>query len=312
MAIPSRQCVGQKGVSKMSWLKTAAGFSAAATLLLSVSSAKAETANFGGFYGGGHIGYAYGFPSTNVEESEFERVWDLTPDVPPPAAFPAANSSLEARDGEFAGSITNDLSGVVGGLHVGYTHQITNVIFGIEGGYNWSSLSNTTRLLIPEPELEVNPASSAAAQARTQAIIDALAAGTTSFAGDPEISLSSALGDIKTLKGRIGVSSGNILLYGVGGAAWSNYRASLTSPPGFSGGQVSGTVNWGKDVSGWVAGGGFEYKISTNLSLRAEALHYDFGKIDFDFTDVNNIETLVGNQELTINEVNIGLSYYLN
>ncbi|MFA5949553.1 MAG: outer membrane beta-barrel protein [Hyphomicrobium sp.] len=271
-------------------------------------------ANWGGLYGGGHVGYGFGFPTTAIEASEFERVWDLNPDVPPPAAFPAANSGLQAQDGEFDGTVATDLTGVVGGIHIGYNFQVSNIVFGVEGAYNWGRLSNTVSQAIPEPEVEVNPAASAASQARSQAIIDALNAGTTAFEGDPEFDLKSSLGDIKSVKGRIGIASGNFLLYGVGGVAWTNYRASVTSPDSFSGGLTSGTFSWGENVNGWVAGGGIEFKLTNNLSLRAEALHYDFGQVGFGGEDINvdNIQTFLGSQDLSINELTVGASYHFN
>jgi outer membrane immunogenic protein len=69
----------------------------------------------------------------------------------------------------------------------------------------------------------------------------------------------------------------SLLAYGTAGAGWghttlTDTNGSLTGVPGFS----SAVSQFG-----WVAGAGLEYKLVDHVLLRAEYLHYDFGKTTF-------------------------------
>lgn len=73
-----------------------------------------------------------------------------------------------------------------------------------------------------------------------------------------------------SVRGRIGYSVSDILLYTTGGVAASRLEA--VSQNGFDRGELS------KNHAGWVAGVGAEYAVSEAWSLKAEYLHYDFAE----------------------------------
>lgn len=88
----------------------------------------------------------------------------------------------------------------------------------------------------------------------------------------------------------------SLLAYGTAGAGWGHTTLTDTD------GSLTGTVGASAAVSqfGWVAGGGLEYKLIDHVLLRAEYLHYDFGKTTFPGFD---------NVKETVDTVRGGLSY---
>lgn len=72
-----------------------------------------------------------------------------------------------------------------------------------------------------------------------------------------------------TARGRVGYAFGHVLLYGTGGFAYGDVRQRAN----FSGDQFSG----GTTQAGWVAGGGVEYKITPNWSVKSEYQYIDLG-----------------------------------
>lgn len=264
-----------------------------------------ETARFGGFYAGGHVGYAYGAPGVAISgsedgSSEIEKVFDITPDQRNNAGDPCTLASCRyARDGVFGGRIGSDADGFLGGAHLGYNLQIKNVVFGIEGDYEFGDISGSGKGLI-EPK--------SGSLYTGQSVVDAPA----------YLTAKSSLENLASLRGRVGFTSGSLLLYGTGGVAWVDFDGSVTSPDGFAHPanpavpNESGTLKFSDSMVGWVAGGGIEYLLSDGFSIRVEALHYDFGSVDFSGEDVNNIEQMVGKQDVKVNQARVGISYHLN
>lgn len=71
---------------------------------------------------------------------------------------------------------------------------------------------------------------------------------------------------LASVRGRLGVAFDNILFYATGGGGWGHGRLSGTVL-GLSGAAEA----W---HSGWTAGGGIEYAIVPNWSIKVEYLHY--------------------------------------
>ncbi|WP_125461645.1 MULTISPECIES: outer membrane beta-barrel protein [Rhodomicrobium] len=71
---------------------------------------------------------------------------------------------------------------------------------------------------------------------------------------------------LASIRGRLGYAAGPLLIYGTGGVAFLN--GELTYP--------DGTKPFDDSVTGWVAGGGVEYKLDGNWSLGVEGLYYAF------------------------------------
>ncbi|MEI9915769.1 MAG: outer membrane beta-barrel protein [Methylovirgula sp.] len=73
-----------------------------------------------------------------------------------------------------------------------------------------------------------------------------------------------------SIRGRIGVAFDRALIYGTGGAAFASIRHSVTDFTGFDESHTTGRV-------GWTAGGGVEYAIDNNWSVRVEYRYTDYG-----------------------------------
>ena len=71
-----------------------------------------------------------------------------------------------------------------------------------------------------------------------------------------------------TVRGRIGYTFDNLLVYGTGGLAYGHVKSGIDNESSF---QVSDTN------VGWAAGGGIEYAFAPNWSAKAEFLHVDLG-----------------------------------
>lgn len=147
------------------------------------------------------------------------------------------------------GLLGTDGSGVVGGGQIGYNWQFApNWLLGIEGDISGTGIRNnsTTPLAVggvPLPGIGLNHVADRS--------IDWMA----------------------SIRGRLGWVWDRWLVYGTGGAAWAdvNYRTNFTA---FA---LNNPISTNVTLSGWVAGGGVEYAVSNNWTVRAEYLYYDFG-----------------------------------
>lgn len=145
------------------------------------------------------------------------------------------------------GNFSTNGSGVVGGGQIGYNWQFApNWVLGIEGDISGTGIRNNavapvTILGVPQPNVNHE----------ADRNIDWMA----------------------SVRGRLGWTSDRWMVYATGGAAWAdvNYRTNFVGLP------INVSLNKNVTLSGWVAGGGVEYAVSNNWTVRGEYLHYDFG-----------------------------------
>ena len=135
-------------------------------------------------------------------------------------------------------------AGFAGGGQVGYNYQTGNFVFGVEGDF--SGIANKASVIFTPP-----------------------------LSGLP-ISATSDLEWMATVRGRLGLAFGQVLVYGTGGVAFARFSDAWGRT--FAGGR-----DFAKDEtrSGWVAGGGLEYMLSRNWTVRVEGLYADFGSDTF-------------------------------
>lgn len=159
-----------------------------------------------------------------------------------------------------------DVDGVVGGGHLGYNFQFGNFVLGIEGDIEGSGVEGNGL---------VAPGVNSAFESRWQA----------------------------SLRGRLGMTYGNALLYVTGGAAWADIKT-IYNNPGFPP-QVGDTF---KDTqTGWTVGAGAEWMFAPAWSARVEYRYTDFGR----FTDVLPTSGF-GNyrNDVDFHTVRVGVSYH--
>jgi outer membrane immunogenic protein len=101
-----------------------------------------------------------------------------------------------------------------------------------------------------------------------------------------------------TARGRLGYAFGSALLYGTGGFAYGNVKNTFTGIGAFSASETQ---------TGWVAGGGLEYKFTPSWSIKSE---YQF--LSLDASDPNGAGPLgIGLGDRTeVHTVRAGVNYF--
>lgn len=154
----------------------------------------------------------------------------------------------QAAPGLDVGRLGTSGSGVVGGGQIGYNWQFApNWVLGIEGDISGTGIRNNA----------VTPIT--------------IGGGPLGFGLNHEADRN--IDWMASVRGRLGWTWDRWMVYGTGGAAWAdvNYRTNFTLA-GFN-----NPVSTNATLSGWVAGGGVEYAVANNWTVRAEYLYYDFG-----------------------------------
>jgi outer membrane immunogenic protein len=159
---------------------------------------------------------------------------------------------------DFALDANAGVQGWIGGLQAGYNYQINSLVFGIEGQFDWSGVRSN---------------------------FSCFSFGNQTCSANAEW--------FATLTGRVGALFGPALLYVNGGAAWTRDTVTdvattagcvpsggtiVCSAPGdlFSGSQIR---------PGWTVGGGIEYRLTPNWSVRAQYQYMNFGERPITLTD---------------------------
>lgn len=247
-----------------------------------------------GFYVGLNAGYAFGTSdrATTAAYPILDRLAAFTAGIPPGLL----NSNLIFGITSLANSgLANvNQSGFIGGGQVGYNYQWgQSVVVGLEadiqgagirgrGGYSGLSVDQISATLGP-----------------------ITIAGTRTAVGSGEIT--AGIDWMGTVRGRLGwLFTPTFLLYGTGGLAYGGVYAnavhsaagtgtvSINGVPIFSVGApvIPGSGQYSNTRVGWTAGGGFEWLVMPNWSVKAEALYYDLGSATFSSSPVVAISPL--------------------
>jgi outer membrane immunogenic protein len=203
-----------------------------------------------GFYFGGNAGWNRG----NGQTVTFST--DDPPGTLGPSAGPAAPTSFST-------------SGAVGGFHLGYNWQLVQRwLIGFEADYDFAPVKGHG----------------------TSSNLSSL--GAIPFTSDTD----QTLRWFGTIRGRLGfLPIDHLLIYGTGGFAYAriDQSASYTNTAPFSGlSSINGICmeastcyagTRGRTANGWTAGGGIEYALPNNWTIRAEYLYVKLdGPTNFD------------------------------
>ena len=193
----------------------------------SITNAPSKEFSWTGAYVGAHVG-------------GLMQGGDLTlnPYPGPPPYHVAWNSNLNG-------------SSAIGGLLLGYTHQINWLALGLEGDVGW-----------------MNASSNVTSGSATRTNVD----GYTSNKLSQDIN--------GHVRGRIGYASGPMLVFVAGGLAVTSTKLNTKLNPDYY--NPSGLVDTGQvsqTLVGGSIGGGAEYALKNNLLLRAEYIYDDYGSV---------------------------------
>ncbi len=145
---------------------------------------------------------------------------------------------------------SSDPEGWIGGGYGGYNWQSGNLVLGFEADIEGGNISGT------------------------------FSDGAGTFG-------SSDLNWQGSLRGRIGIAADRTLFYMTGGWAFGDADVSGSTPILVAPFIASGSTS--ADLSGWTLGGGMEYAVTNNFTVRAEYRYTDFGDVtaNFDNFSVN-------------------------
>ena len=150
---------------------------------------------------------------------------------------------------DYLAGAPGDTRGVTGtgglfGVNVGYNYQMGTWVLGLEADISASSLDNTMNQ-------SITPFGFASCRWGFQ----------------------SKLSSLGTVRGRIGYAFNRALIYATGGLAYGHVQNNASSDSGEPGQYFSST----KTKTGWTAGGGVEYAVTNNWTVRSEILYVDLG-----------------------------------
>jgi opacity protein-like surface antigen len=172
-------------------------------------------------------------------------------------------------------------------------------VFGGQIGYNWQFGTFVAGLELDSSWADLKDSQSAVVESGTVVLNDTRVPFTLSE------TLSAKIDYLGSFRARAGfLATPDWLFYGTAGLGWAH--DSITAAETLTIGGVSETVSTSASKShvGWAAGGGTEYKLTPNLLLRAEYLHYGFGSETYTFSGGGSV-----NSKLSVDVVRGGLSY---
>ncbi len=162
----------------------------------------------------------------------------------------------------FPGGIGNNQSGFIGGGQAGYNYQSGAAVFGIETDFDGTSLSKT-----------FNYTSTPFGSVVNGVIVP------NPLVGDSlSVHAKASLDWIGTVRGRIGfvaTPDNRLLIYGTGGFAYAGGSTNFSVYDATQGAYWNGSPS--STRTGWTIGGGVEYAITNNITIKGEYLYVDLG-----------------------------------
>jgi outer membrane immunogenic protein len=148
--------------------------------------------------------------------------------------------------------------GALIGGEVGYDIQLGGWVVGVEGDLSWTNFGDSATTIVP--------------------------ADSGGGGGRPQLTFATNyhMDWISTVRGRIGIPFDHFLIYGTGGLAFADVSMNQTVTVGTDG-QLVGSTD--KTKTGWTLGGGAEYALCDNITLKAEALWIDLGNVSLRATN---------------------------
>ncbi len=199
--------------------------------------------------------------------------------------YPFSAGAVDGSAG-FGGSVSITSEGVLGGGQVGYNWEFpNNFVLGFETDFDGAAIRGKV----------------------TANAGGGLGGGLFGAAAE----IGSTINYIGTVRARAGYAWDRFLVYGTGGFAYgrvtSSASATVGTDSGGGGGSISASQTSGR--VGWTVGGGFEYAITQNLTVKTEYLYVNLGTpTAFDQTLLGVVGVNVG-EKTTANIVRAGLNY---
>ena len=191
-----------------------------------------------GFYIGGDIGYGFGKDTA---------------------------TSVGAGGGGAVTYLVGKHDGVIGGGHIGYNFSTQSLLGGAANGIAGipfvGGFGGAGGVIGVEGD-----------------ITGSNYRGAVIFPGAPGLRESTQQDVAGSVRGRVGIAVDRALFFATGGVAFAQFQSHYSAfGPGAGAGAGTLNVDTTHQRIGWTVGGGVEYAITTNWSLRAEYRYSDFG-----------------------------------
>ena len=194
--------------------------------------------------------------------------------VPAAPAFASGNASITS-------------SGIIGGGQVGYNWEFgNNVVLGFETDFD-----------------------GAAIRGKVTANLNGVA-GATPFGA--AVQAGSRINYIGTVRGRLGYAWDKFLVYGTGGFAYGQVNSAISASLGIGGAAFAFTDSQNSSRTGFAVGGGFEYAITNNLTLKTEYLYVNLGTNNILNQNLFGVANVNINQKTQVNIARAGINYKFN
>jgi len=177
----------------------------------------------------------------------------------------------------------NNNGGFFGG-QAGYNWQNGSLVFGPEADIQWSGIKGSSNATLP--------------------YISGVNTITTNTSG--------SLTWFGTLRGRIGVAFDRALVYATGGLALGNAKYSMTMSDTFNY-NAAGSTN--SNSAGWVLGGGLEYMLMPQWSVKGAYQYISFGTKTINAPEVGGVNpnyAINTSAKSNFQTVRVGLNYHFN
>jgi outer membrane immunogenic protein len=192
--------------------------------------------------------------------------------IPAAPAFANGNASITS-------------SGIIGGGQIGYNWEFANnFVLGFETDFD-----------------------GAAIRGKVTANLNGIAAATP-FGAAAQVG--SRINYIGTVRGRIGYAWDRFMVYGTGGFAYGQVNSAVSASAAALGvGAVSFTTSQNNSRTGFAIGGGFEYAITHNLTLKTEYLYVNLGTNSILNQNLFGVVGVNINQKTQANIARAGINY---
>lgn len=233
-----------------------------------------------GFYAGLNVGYGWGINSNPTSNLLNVGSWSVTTRAVPRDTFTDGNSFLGNAFVANIGSMTQ--SGFIGGGQFGYNYQHENLVFGFEADFQGTAFrGNSTGYGALSGTSNYGAPAAGSFGVQNGAFLNTISAG---------------LDYLGNARGRIGyLVRPNLLVYGTGGVAYGGAWAdaaisgsSTLTPYAYATGEPTapypapsqsylGGRRSNSLLVGYSAGGGAEWALTENWSIKTEAIYYNLG-----------------------------------
>ncbi|MFK8251592.1 outer membrane protein [Ancylobacter terrae] len=255
-----------------------------------------------GFYIGANVGYGWGEVGDSGKWQKYldwYYDYDCNCEVPTVKAAASDYYGYYVYDYGFNGTGKQEPDGWFGGAQIGYNYQFSNnVVLGFEADVQFADMKDSATYWADEYFVPYGGGEMAALDAAGY------------YTGYSEYGLiNTKIETFGTVRARLGYAFDRFLPYVTGGLAWANVK--VNEAVTFTYDDVaygSAAFSASDTLWGWTLGGGVEYALTDNWTVKVEYLYADLGSIDY-HPNYDVYENWRGDFDVTMQTLKFGVNY---